>query len=41
MKHLCSRLPNLENHFEVDVDTFNYAMGTILMQEERMIAYHS
>jgi hypothetical protein len=34
-------LPNLQNHFEVEIDASGYAMGEIFMQGGRLIYYHS
>jgi hypothetical protein len=34
-------LPNLQNHFEVEIDASGYAMGAILIQGGRPICYHS
>ena len=34
-------LPNLQNPFEVEINTSGYAMGEVLMQGERLVCYHS
>ena len=34
-------LPNLQKPFEVETDASGYAMGAVLMQEGRLICYHS
>jgi len=34
-------LSDLQKPFEVEIDTSDYAMGTILLQEHKTICYHS
>ncbi|KAL6208606.1 hypothetical protein ACLB2K_019555 [Fragaria x ananassa] len=34
-------LPNLQKAFEVEADASNYAMGAVLLQDRKPIAYHS
>ena len=42
---LCSTpvlvLPDLQQSFEIETDALDYALGTVLMQHEHPIAYHS
>ncbi|VVA37284.1 PREDICTED: Retrovirus-related Pol poly from transposon, partial [Prunus dulcis] len=34
-------LPNLQRPFEVEADASNYAMGVVLFQDGKLVAYHS
>ena len=33
-------LPNLQKTFEVEADASNYAMGVVLLQDDKPIVYH-